>query len=294
MLTDIRNREEGQRHREVIQATSLQNSLNLPLPCLNQQSLTQTKDDPKTLLARTAIARLIEGNESTWEENDRLPAQIREAAGLPAAPALSVKTLNELGEIDPADLPFIDVAALNAPDLMGLFRESQVLGQFSLAERCAKRIISQADDEQFKPAAMAAFLMLVQRGDNYEEGSKLIEAAKTFGKAHDYDLANIHLVELSYRLKSGDVQGFQNTLETISREYRNRPEVLGRVQQMLMQLGLIRPDGMGRSTAATVPGGSLAGVSPSQAPAASSGIWTPGSSAPAASGQSKLWIPGMD
>ncbi len=91
---------------------------------------------------------------------------------------------------------------------MGLFRESQVLGLFSLAERCAKRIVSLASDEELKPAVMAAYLMLVQRGEDYEEGSKLIEAAKTFGKAHEYDLANIHLVELSYRLKAGDVQGF--------------------------------------------------------------------------------------
>ncbi len=48
MLTDIRNREEGQKHREVIRDTSLQNTLNLPLPCLNQLSLMQAKDDPKT------------------------------------------------------------------------------------------------------------------------------------------------------------------------------------------------------------------------------------------------------
>jgi hypothetical protein len=104
-------------------------------------------------------------------------------------------------------------------------------------------------------------------------------------------MAELLLMELPQRAKAGDTEGFQNVIRTLTTQYRNRQDVMAALQQLLVSMGLINPDGSPRMDMPR--GGSAA---PAAAPQ-SSGIWTPGSSSaasePAASG-SKLWVPGMD
>ena len=108
--------------------------------------------------------------------------------------------------------------------------------------------------------------------------------------------ANLLLSEVTLRLQAGDSVGFQNVIQTISTQYGNQPEVMAQLQQMLIQYGLISPDGTPRQ-GPPGPGG------PGASPAGGGGeLWTPDSGSPAASpaaegggsGGSKLWVPGMD
>ena len=71
---------------------------------------------------------------------------------------------------------------------------------------------------------------------------------------------------------------------------------MARVQNLLMQLGIIRPDGSLRGgPAPTASGAAPTEFSPAAPPEERGGVWTPDSAKPAeGEGGGKLWVPGMD
>ncbi len=99
------------------------------------------------------------------------------------------------------------------------------------------------------------------------------------------------MAEIPLRLERREVDEFRRLFERLSTKHVKEPGVAQALQQLLYQLGIMRPDGsMAAPSAAT--------GAPAGAPA---GLWTPdqGASAaapaaPAAGGKSKLWVPGMD
>jgi hypothetical protein len=157
--------------------------------------------------------------------------------------------------------------------------------------RFSKRIIEVPLTDQQQPAKMLAYMTLINAADRNQEALELLGEAKAFGEANNISIANLLLTEVSLRLTAGDGAGFQKAIETLSTRYGGEPEVMARLQQMLMAYGLISPDGSPRQTPPAAAG------TPSAAPAAGGPgeIWTPDSAAPASKGgESKIWIPGMD
>ena len=124
-----------------------------------------------------------------------------------------------------------------------------------------------------------------------EEGNEEPISDEAFAEENNLPTSQLLLSEVSLRLAAGDPQGFQETIQSLTTQYGNDPEVMARLQQMLMSYGLIGPDGAPRSGA----------PSPAQESSESSGggLWTPdqGQQPPSqdsGGGGGKLWVPGMD
>ena len=135
--------------------------------------------------------------------------------------------------------------------------------------------VSRDLNEEQMPAKMLAYMTLVNAASGNDEAVRNLEAAKAFGDANNIPIANLLLSEVSLRLSMGDAAGFQSAIETISARYGQEPEVMARLQQMLMSYGLISPDGSPRGP------GQPAGAAASPASAAAS--WGSSSSRPSAS-----------
>ena len=138
-------------------------------------------------------------------------------------------------------------------------------------------------------------MTLINAAEGNEQALELMDEAKAFAQANEIPIANLLLSEVGLRLSAGDGPGFQNAVETLSRQYGNDPEVMAKLQQTLMAYGLIGPDGAPRQA----PGGPPPAA---QQGGGGGGIWTPESGAPApgsggsgdGGGGGKLWVPGMD
>jgi hypothetical protein len=155
--------------------------------------------------------------------------------------------------------------------------------------------------EEEQPAKVVAYVALTQSAPDAESALAMLEQAKSFADARNIPIANLLLTEVGLRLSSGDAEGFQKVIETLTTRYGNEPEVMAQLQQMLMAYGLIGPDGSPRSAGGPPPGAAGPAAAAPGAAAQPGGIWTPdsGSPPPAAgppseSGGGKLWIPGMD
>ena len=283
--------------REMIVNKFPERLASLSLPCFGGRTLREAVSDPSTLLARTALVRLLENYESLEDHSDVIMSAVREMAGVSALSHLAPSSMGEIEEIDAADLSRIEVANLDAASLLFVFQRARVLDCGKLLRRAANRIVELDLDEKSKGAKVTAYTALIEFASSTEEASELLEKAKAYASANRIDQANLRLLELTHKLMNGDQAGFNATLRSISEQYGKRPEVMARVQQLLMSVGILRPDGSVRERPGNSP--ALAGDVGGAPAASGSAIWTPGSGSPSsapapASSASKLWIPGMD
>ena len=282
--------------REIVEKTFAESLAAASLRCLGGHSMNEMKADDSTLLARTALIRLLENYELLEDNDDQIMDAVRERAGVDRLPPLQIDSQKDAEETEAADLAQVEVESLPINTLLFLFQRARLLNVTKLVRSTAKRIIEVELPENVKAAKLTAYTALIEFSASLEESNALIEKAKAYATASNIDQANLRILELTHRLMNGDQVGFNATLRQIADQYGNRPEVMARVQQLLMSLGLLRPDGSFRDRPAAGPGASPAINAPASSP--SSGIWTPGSGSPAATttaaGASKLWIPGMD
>lgn len=132
--------------------------------------------------------------------------------------------------------------------------------------------------------------LLVRFAQSPEKAVKYALQAQQMEKEHGHSPARFMLMELQARLMMGDGPNAKRLIDTLSTVYRNEPGVNQALMQMLVQMGIISPDGRMRG-APPAPGGGMLGGEPAAAPAG--GLWTPGApAAPAAEKKSGLWLPG--
>lgn len=264
-----------------------------PLAALKNRTLSDAAADPELALEREALVRLIESTDGIADEAAVLD-EIRTAAGVSALPAIAVKTSDDLEMVENSDLGRVDCKTLDPEGLSFLLRRADLIDMDSVSERAAREILSRGESLSDTGLLVMAHMTLVKVSRNPVVMLERIETAKPVFDKLGFDQANLLLMELQARARVGDIAGFQNVIRKLTTDYRHREDVMVSLQQMLVAMGVINPDGSPRRGPAQ--GGQLAAE-----PAKGSGvIWTPDSGSPAAapspSGQapSKLWIPGMD
>lgn len=286
------------------EAEALQNELqearmpeviaNLRLPLLGGQSLISLADDDAKLLERTALLRTIEQYDSLASKGDAIIDRLYELAKLEKLPPLQPAS-SEVESVSNEDLQRLDPTGLDADALIYLLQRAQQVSATLATRHLATRLIDIDLSDEQKPAKLLAYMSLINSATNTGDALKLMDEAKAYASANDIPTANLLLSEVGLRLSAGDAEGFQNAIQTLSTQYGNEPEVMARLQQMLVAYGLVNPDGSPRQA----PG---VGPEPTPSPAAGAGqLWTPDGGAPAAApapnsegGGSKLWVPGMD
>ena len=268
-----------------------------PLPALGKRSLRDVAGDDSVRLQREAILRVLENTEQLAEETSVLD-EVRQIAGLDPLPPIVVRTSDDVEEVDNADLARVDCSELDSDGLAYLMQRSQLIHAVTAIRKAATEALRREDKAEDADLKATAYLMLIETNDSPEDAVKLIGEAKNYYDKVGIDKAQLMLMEVPIRVRMGDSEGFQSLMRTLTTEYRGREEVMAALQQILVSIGLINPDGSPR-TGGPGPGAMSAGP-PAPPAASSSGLWTPDSGSPASAGASasqggsKLWVPGMD
>jgi len=281
------------------EAEKLQNSLmaarmptaitSIETPLLDGGSLASTCDDESKLFERTVMIRIVEQYDALVAKGQGVIDEAYRIAKLQPQPMLK-PVPGEVESLANEDLNRIDCSDLDAESLIYLLQRAQQVSATPTVRRVAKQLIGAELSEEQKPAKMLAYMTLINASEGNDQALSLLDEAKVFAETNSIPTANLLLSEVGLRLSAGDGPGFQNAVETLSREHGNEPEVMARLQQTLMAYGLIGPDGSPRQAPAA------------QGPPAAGGsggeLWTPESGAPSAEsgggGGGKLWVPGMD
>lgn len=263
---------------------------SIKLPILSGESLISSADDDSKLLERTAVLRIIEQYDAIASKGESVLNEVYKLAKLTQQEPLK-PSAEEMETLANEDLNRVDPSGLDAESLVYLLQRSQQVSATPAMRSCAERLIELDLDDEQKPAKLMAYMTLIKASEKNDEALKMLEDAKAFASANNLPTASLLLSEVSLRLSAGDGPGFQNTIQALTSQYGNQPEVMAQLQQMLVAYGLISPDGTPRQ-----------GPAPAAAPEGGGGgseLWTPdGGGAPTAAdsggGGGKLWVPGMD
>ena len=137
------------------------------------------------------------------------------------------------------------------------------------------------------PAAeykLTAYRMLVRSAASSTEALAMIDEARKFADSQKQSSAPWDLMELSFRIQRDEAPTVMQLIDHIQRQHAREPGVAQALVQLLMQTGLIGPDGR-----------LAAGAAPPTAAAAAAEtgkLWTPDAPQPG-SGEKKsaLWLP---
>ncbi|HEY2881855.1 MAG TPA: hypothetical protein VGJ15_05465, partial [Pirellulales bacterium] len=269
----------------------LQRWPKLPRPIFGGRTADQAAGDAKYRIGLLAAIWLLQLSDadSTFETYNQLRRELK---------------LPELTDLDSAGLevnhlPLDRICRLNAESLTDeqlqqAFNRA-VVANFALAlRRLAPEVIKRPN----LPVAeykLSAYRWLVRSAANSTEALRLIDEARKLAEANKQSSAAWDLMELSFRIQLGEAPAVMQLIDHIQRQHAREPGVAQALVQLLMQTGLIGPDGR-LAMGAPPPGaaGASGAASPLMVPGAAAEpgkLWTP--DAPQATGEKKssLWLP---
>lgn len=180
-----------------------------------------------------------------------------------------------------------DVSTLSAAAAGQLLRVVSLFGEDEAMTRLSDRILSLPAEKENAEARYTAYEVRIAKTEAAEGPAKaleLIAEAKKAAREAGISDASLSLREAAMQLALGRADEFRRLVTYVAREHRDDPEAMAELQMMMINLGLINPDGTPRSMP-TAP----AAAEPAP-PAGETKLWTPESGAPS-SGGSKLWTP---
>lgn len=290
-------------NREFANSHDGKRACELKLPLLGGKSLAESADDASLAFERAVVVRVLEGQERMLSLPDAL-ADVYSISKIDPPAKLS-PTEETMSELSPGDFFRVDPSGLPTMNLYVLASNARSTGSTRASNLFAKALVEKTtaastEGEEGDPRmTLEGYIMLMMSTPEPTEAIAIGDDAIAFAKSKELSFASILLARLELCLSNADQDGFRDTIMNIEKNYGSDPAIMARVQQLLMQLGIIRPDGSPRQ----MPGGG-GGAAPGEFTPApppeqrEGGVWTPDQgNAPSPSGGEgggKLWVPGMD
>jgi hypothetical protein len=257
---------------------------DLKLGVLDGRSPREAAGDPKYRTRTMAAVMVLEH----WTQG--LPdgidlGELRGRLGLPALGPIDTAKA-KAAQLPLARLGRLGLEGLSDEELRTAYHRAAAYNIRAAVRKFAQAIIdrpSLAEADEY----LDAFATLARTEDDISRAIEHIERGRRAAEKAGESSASWDLMELSFRVAAHDGQQVMRLIEHIQRHHIEEPGVGESLTQMLIDIGLLRPDG----TPATLPEAPEAAMAAAEAPAAESGgLWTPDSAQPG-SGGGKLWTP---
>jgi len=256
----------------------------IPLKLLGGRSLEEAASDESVrvkLLALLSHVRAALSNLAGQFDFDQLFAKL----GLPQPAKVTVNE-QEFDELPLAKYLDLDLAALDAETLTRVFSRSVISGMPEVAIKAA-RLLAAKESSDVQPEAYGYLAQTeISSKAALEDLAKAQQAADRVGRSS----APWDIMELGLRARRGDSDRFLELLKHIQTVHGREPGVMRQLSGLLMQMGILRPDGSAAMPMAPEP--EPAGlIVPGGGGESGGKLWTPGGDEPRGE-KSSLWVPG--
>lgn len=283
--SDLSREQRSELMREKTRQTFMKAWTELPLRGLGGKTPREAASDPGLKIPLLAEILRLELAASSAPRDFQFN-ELRRELGLP-----------ELGPVDPtayaerpiplARLTRVEVEKLTDPQLVGSFYTALMFevrpALMPLATELEKR---ESCHEQVRLSTIYGILSANQ--DTVEDELRYLEKAREASASEGGGVGQWELMELEVRLRENHVNEAKEVLNRIRRKHMQDPGISERLFQVLMDYGIIGPDGR-----PVGPSPGTASILSDEPPKTAEGIWTP-EGATAGGEKSKLWVPGMD
>ena len=203
-----------------------------------------------------------------------------------------------LGPIDPRQQPLDDlptfrlgrlnVESLSDEELIGVYYRAGAFNMRPALKKFAEAMVARpslADSDE----RVHAYTMLAQTEEDVTRALEYVDQGRRAAEAKNESSASWDLMELSFRFAARDGKEAMRLIEHLQKHHLEEPGVGESLTRMLVDVGLLRPDG----TPAFGPNVPEPAMSAADEPAsAAGGLWTPDSAEPGGGdGGGKLWTP---
>ena len=256
-----------------------------------------------------AAVMAIEQFDAITGRDESVIERIYEMAGI-ERPAMFRPTADQIETLESSDLIRVDPTGLDVESLVYLLRRAEQVSATVAVRRLAAALLAADLKEGEEEAKVVAYMAAITTSRDPAKGLELVQQAKSFAESNNIDHPPIYFAEMNLSLAAGQPEGFQTAVQTIATKYRDNPEVMAQLQQMMIRLGLLRPDGsprtappmgggaggaMGGPAGGGMAGGGAIGGGGAAGPGGGGGLWTPDQGSPqggGGGGGSKIILPG--
>jgi len=256
----------------------------LKLGIFDGRSAREVAGDPawriRLLAAIMVLDHLCERLPNRFDMNE-----LRTELGLPTLGPIDAKQY-PLDTLPTIRLYRLTVEGLSDEDLVMAYYRSAAFAIRPAVRKFAAEIIhrpSMANSDE----RLHAFATLARSEEDLSRALDYVDQGRKAAAAKKESCASWDLMELSLHFASQNGQEAMRVAQHLQEKHLEEPGVSESLARMLMEVGLIHPDG----TPAYPAAGPESAMMPTEAPAAEpGGLWTPDSATPGA-GSGKLWTP---
>jgi hypothetical protein len=223
-----------------------------------------------------------------WSERMQGPIDFNELRGRLGLPLLGPVDARQqpLDDLPATRLGRLSLEGLSDDDLLLAFHSAAAFAVGPALRKFAEAIVARSSfansDER-----LHAYATLARTEEDLPKALEYVDQGRRAAEAKKLSSASWDLMELSFRFAAHDGQQAMRLIEHVQRHHLEEPGVGEALTRMLIDVGLLRPDG----TPAFEPGMAEQPTAAAEEPAAEpSGLWTPDSAQPGAGG-GKLWTP---
>jgi hypothetical protein len=210
--------------------------------------------------------------------------ELRSKLGLPVLEPIDPPPGN-INQVPLIRLARVAIDKLSDDDLVQAFQRSVGYNHRTAVVKFGKEIIDRPTFANRRERVLA-YITLARMEDDLDRALQYIEAGRKVADEPGQSDAIWDLEELSLRLARQEIPEAFQLIRHIESTHMNEPNVSTVITQILIEAGLLRPDG----TPTIPPGSQQAAMAAAGAAEAEPGkLWTPDSES--ASGGGKLWVP---
>lgn len=282
---DMPPKEKNRIAKEALDHTIQHVWFETPHPYLHEKTPEEAAADP-TYQARLAAALVVLESLPVFGEWDQSYDPLWSRLGLPGP--LRPTNLDEVVNMGLSAMLHMDPETLPDEDLTYAFGWADRANLIQAVRRIGDTILQRPSlrgSRDLNPI----FQELEQSVWTAEEKLKYCELAQEWCRSTSHPFGEWILRGITSKLLLEDLPGIQKDLDELVKNHLGEPGIAENLQQLLMMMGVIGPDG--RPTQMVGPGRSAPGATGGSAPP---GLWTPDQATGDTSTPSKLWIPGSD
>jgi hypothetical protein len=252
---------------------------NVKLKVLDGRSPREAADDPTYRVRLMAVMSVMEywaGSAAERGEIDELRARL----GLPMPGPIDPQE-QPVGAIPTARLLRLSVDKLSDKDLIDCYYHAGAFAVRLAMRRFAEEIVNRSSLMDSSDR-LHAYATLARTEEDPARALEYVEKGRCATEAKKRPSGSWDLIELAIHFARRNSREVSRVIEHIEKHHINEPGVAQALTQLLISVGILRPDG----TPAFAPPPAMAAAE--EAPEEQSKLWTPES---AQSGGGKLWTP---